>query len=891
MGPLTGGDPRRVGPYTTIGRLGAGALGPVYVGQADDGKVAAVRVLSPELLADEEVRAKLAADLAAARTVSGPYAVPVLDLDLDSDIPWTASALVAGIPLARAVAEHGPLPDPALLTLAGGIAEALVAVHAAGVMHGDLRPGTVLLTADGPRVVDYALARAFQGAADLGVPGYQAPEQAQGRAVTSSADLFALGSTLFYAATGRAPFGEGTLKEMRLRVAKSSPVLGKLPEVLKELIRGCLQKDANGRAQPQQVLEYVQKRGATAWGRAWLPPGVAADVRAAVAETPGGGGLGTVVGVPAVGVVQLETNPAEHATVVAAVVTPVAPETPQQSDVGVPFGAAPGFAPAPGMAGMPGNQTAPQAPPPLPSPSQPQPQSPPQAMPPPMPQSPPQATPQSLPQPQPPGSAAPPFGPAQPLSGAAMPSPAATPATPSRRNLLLALTGGAAVVVGAGAAFVGLGGSSGTTPAAAAKPPTSPGSGAGVGAAPPTTAPSSTAAGLPAPSSSAVPSGAGTRHPLPPTGALPPPTGAAGRLQGPAVTPFWELPVTGGISSMAAGEGTLVVSGDQGVSGYDLGGNPLWGPVQAVGAPGSGNGVVASGAVYLIAGSSVGGGDLLALDLRTGAQKWRTPLPAGSQLGARVGGVLNGTVFVIGTSGAAPYLWAVDATRGTTRWQKTGVQFATLAVPSDGRQIVAAGVTGPDTAGTVGALDIGTGDPVWSQPLKSWVDYSRPSVSRATFDGAMYVSLLVDAQDGGTLVGGTTDGGQTRWSTPLTPPAGDTGPLARITRSPDGTAVVAVSRHGVYAADPRTGRILWQSQGTESFDTASDTGAPQIVDGIVYLHDQKGSWWTVDLATGRTRWQYAVPGFDGATEPVWVAASGGVVLFTGGKLALVAAHG
>ena len=485
LAPLTEGDPRRVGPYTTVGRLGAGALGPLYAGRADDGRVAAVRALRPELLADPEVNALLAAYVAAARTVPGPFAAAVLGADLEAETPWLASALVAGVTLARAVADHGPLPEPALLALAAGVAEALAAMHAAGVMHGDLRPGTVLLTADGPRIVDYALVRAFDGAAEVGIPGFLAPEQARGRAVTSSADMFALGSTLFFATTGRAPFGDGTPEEVKARVAKASPVLGKLPAALSELIRGCFQKDPNGRAQPQQVLEYVQRRAAIPPASGWLPPAVAADVRAAVAEAPeatgGGSGLG-------------ESSDA-NATIIVAPVVPGTLITPgvgagQQADMGVPFGG--GFGAAPGFgASHDGAQT---------------------------------ATRQNA------AVGGPGFSPEQTGAGspaAAMPGgmsgagPHQPPAAgfepgkpaPSRRNLLLALTGGAAVVVGGGTAVaVGLGGSSGTT-SAAANP--------AVGA--PAATAASSAPGLGAPSSAAATPPA-ARQPLPPTGALPAPT-------------------------------------------------------------------------------------------------------------------------------------------------------------------------------------------------------------------------------------------------------------------------------------------------------------------------------------------------------------------------------
>lgn len=471
-----------------------------------------------------------------------------------------------------------------------------------------------------------------------------------------------------------------------------------------------------------------------------------------------------------------------------------------------------------------------------------------------------------------------------------VPAQAAAPApAPSRRNLLLALSGGAVVVVGGGAvAMAGLGGSSGTTTAAASNPATS-----SVGAAPSTavsTAASPAAPGGAAPTSAALPSGAGQQHPLPPTGALPPPNGAAGALQGPAAAPFWELDGVGRVTSMASGEGMLVVLGDSGVSGYDLGGNPKWGPVPASGVPGSGNGVVASGVVYLVVASGAGG-DLLALDVKTGAQKWRTPMPVPSATGARIGGVLTGAVFVVGIAGALPFLWSVDAGSGAQRWMKSGVQFTTLAVPTDGTQVVVAGAPGPDAAGTIAGVDVGNGDQVWARPLKTSVDYSRVSVSMAASAGEVYVSLLVDAQNPGTLVGGAASSGQDKWNASLPEAPGEAGTLALITCSSGSAAVVAVSHHGLYAVDLSSGRVLWQSQGADSFNTVSDAGAPQIADGIVYVYDDKGTWWAVDLASGRTRWQYAAAGFDGAADPVWVAVSGGLVLCTGGRLAMVAARG
>lgn len=882
MGPLAEGDPGRIGPYTTLGRLGVGALGPLYGARSDDGRAVAVRALRPDLLAEETVKTQLAADIAAARTVPGRYAAPVLGADLDAETPWLASEYVAGVPLAKAVADHGPLPESALLTLAAGLAEALAALHAAGVMHGDLRPGTVLLTPDGPRVVDYALVRAFEGAAEgaveVGVAGFLAPEQALGRTVTSSADMFALGSTLFFATMGRAPFGEGRADEVKKRVAKSSPVLGKLPSALAELIRGCFQKDPNSRAQPQQVVEYVRQRAPIPPGGEWLPPAVAADVRAAVAEGLGSGSAGgaafgagedanaTIVVAPAL-VAPAGIAPAGIAP---AGVAPAAPTSgapapggqipgygATQTGAMAAYGAAPADAPSVGQqpdAGAAGYGAAPTGPQPI----------------------------QQTVMRQPDAAAFPPpaVAPIRPTSPTTSPDP--SPA-PSRRNLLLAL-GGAVVVLGGGTAVaIGRGGSSGTTVADEPSPPVTTSPAAGVGA-------PSTANSAPAPS----------LRPLPPNGPLASPVGAAGSLQGPDAAPFWQMPGIGEVFSLAVGEDMLVVSAESGVSGYDLGFNPKWGPVPVAGVPRSGNGVVAGGVVYLIAASEGGAptADLLAVDVKTGAQRWRAPMPQSDWQNVRVGGVLNTMVFVVGTAGPVPFLWAVDAGSGRGLWQRTGMEFATVALPSNGSQILAAGAPDPDGAGTYLVLDTAAGDQLWTHPLKTAVDYGHVSLSKAAFAGGHYVLLLAGEQVGGgggpsgdTLVGGSTTGGQPTWTTLLPEPDGDAGSLALITRSPDANSVVALSRRGVYAVDALSGRLLWQSQGTESFNIASDAGAPQFADGNVYLYDQRGSWWAVDVATGRTRWTYSVTGFDQGADPVWLAVPGGVVVAAGTTLTMIGAGG
>ncbi|WP_194927263.1 outer membrane protein assembly factor BamB family protein, partial [Catenulispora pinisilvae] len=438
------------------------------------------------------------------------------------------------------------------------------------------------------------------------------------------------------------------------------------------------------------------------------------------------------------------------------------------------------------------------------------------------------------------------------------------------------------VVVGGGAALaVGLGGSSGTTSTRDSEP--------ALGGAPSTAAISPTSA-----AGAAVPPTPAQRS-LPPGGALPPPTGALGKLQGPSAKSFWTQDTTGRVTSLAAAEGMLVVATDSDVTGFDYGGSAKWGPLPAGGIAGSGNGVVDSGVVYLVAsfaGGAPGQVAVLALDLMTGSPRWTTPLPPDPSplTGVRVAGVLGGKVFVVGTAGSTPAMWALDVASGSSVWNKAGVQYATLTVPAGGEQVLAAGSPDPNTPVTAAALDVDTGDQAWAHQLGTSVDYSHVSLSKAVSAGDRYV-LLSSTPDGDVLAAGNTATGQDAWTSKLPEPAGDAGTVSLITRSPDSSAVIALSRRGVYAVEAQTGKVLWQSQGTESFVTSADGGTPQIADGNVYVCDQKGGWWAVDLATGRTRWRYAATRPEVAADPVWIAVSGGVVTSAGSLLTMILAKG
>jgi hypothetical protein len=280
MQPLEAGEPGAIGPYRLLGRLGAGGMGRVYLARSEGGRTVAVKVVHPHFALDEEFRARFRREVEAARRVGGRWTAPVLDADPDAPVPWVATGYVSGPPLARAVAEHGPLPEGAVRALGAGLAEALTAVHGLGLVHRDVKPSNVLLALDGPRLIDFGIARATDGTASLtstgvsvGSPGYMAPEQILGRGVTGAADVFSLGAVLAYAATGEAPFTGDSSAALLYKVVHEEPELaGTLGGELRELVAACLAKDPAARPAPAEVARRLAPDGAAALvAGGWLP--------------------------------------------------------------------------------------------------------------------------------------------------------------------------------------------------------------------------------------------------------------------------------------------------------------------------------------------------------------------------------------------------------------------------------------------------------------------------------------------------------------------------------------------------------------------------------------------------------------------------------------------
>ncbi|MEU8575633.1 protein kinase domain-containing protein [Streptomyces asoensis] len=283
MQPLGVDEPTTVGPYRLLGRLGSGGMGRVYLGRSAGGRTVAVKIVHPHLALDEEFRARFRREVEAARRVGGAWTAPVLDADPEAAVPWVATGYAAGPSLAAAVSSGGPLPEPSVRALGAGLAEALATVHGLGLVHRDVKPSNILLTVDGPLLIDFGIARATDGTASLtstgvsvGSPGYMAPEQILGRGASGAADVFSLGAVLAFAATGRPPFPGDSSAALLYKVVHEQPELGDpdgaLQGDLRAVTEACLAKDPAARPGPAEVARRLAPGGAARLvAGGWLP--------------------------------------------------------------------------------------------------------------------------------------------------------------------------------------------------------------------------------------------------------------------------------------------------------------------------------------------------------------------------------------------------------------------------------------------------------------------------------------------------------------------------------------------------------------------------------------------------------------------------------------------
>ncbi|MFV2178852.1 PQQ-binding-like beta-propeller repeat protein [Actinomadura sp. LOL_016] len=279
---LEPGDPERIGRYRLLRRLGEGGMGVVYLGASPAGRAVAIKVVRPELAGDPDFRARFRGEAESAQKVGGAFTAPVVEAAPDGTVPWLAIAYVNGLSLMETIERYGPMPEPLLRTLGAGLAEALVAIHGAGLLHRDLKPANILLAKDGPKVIDFGISKAADTATltaeghFIGSPGYMSPEQIQGTRLTPAADVFAYGAVLAFAATGRPPFGKGAVPAIVHRTLHEEPDLRGVPASLAQLVAACLGRDPDRRP-PAKLLPALLAAEPVTPG--WLPDDVGEELQ------------------------------------------------------------------------------------------------------------------------------------------------------------------------------------------------------------------------------------------------------------------------------------------------------------------------------------------------------------------------------------------------------------------------------------------------------------------------------------------------------------------------------------------------------------------------------------------------------------------------------------
>ena len=287
--PLGPDDPRDVAGYRLLARIGEGGMGSVYLSRTRGNQPVALKVIRREYAQDEEFRRRFEQEATSARRVQGYHIVPVVDHDTTGPQPWLATVYVPGLALDRVLALHGTLPLPTVLQLTGCAAEALHAVHKAGVIHRDMKPSNILIGSDGPWIIDFGIARAAdatqltRSGGLIGTPQFMSPEHANGQEQTPAADVFSLGLIAAVAATGRHPYGDSGAITLATKIANTEfrpPDLTSYPEPLRTVLERTLAADPAARPSPSELASLCEELAERPLRdfTGWLPAAVAEDI-------------------------------------------------------------------------------------------------------------------------------------------------------------------------------------------------------------------------------------------------------------------------------------------------------------------------------------------------------------------------------------------------------------------------------------------------------------------------------------------------------------------------------------------------------------------------------------------------------------------------------------
>jgi serine/threonine protein kinase len=301
LDPLQPTDPRDIGSYRLVGRLGSGGMGQVFLGRSPGGRPVAVKLVAPGLANDPDFRRRFAQEVEAARKVGGFHTAQVVDADTSGSQPWLVSAYIPGPSLQDAVSNYGPLPLHTVRVLAAGLAEGLSAVHSSGLVHRDLKPANVILSSDGPRLIDFGIARALDSAGGtltasgsvIGSPGFMSPEQASGHPdIGPASDVFSLGAVLAFASTAVGPYGTGSLPAIIYRIMNQPPELGQVPDQIRGVVAACMARDPAQRPAVADLLRYFADAAQTTDD--WLPAAISDMISERVSWTGNRSGSRTV---------------------------------------------------------------------------------------------------------------------------------------------------------------------------------------------------------------------------------------------------------------------------------------------------------------------------------------------------------------------------------------------------------------------------------------------------------------------------------------------------------------------------------------------------------------------------------------------------------------------